>query len=132
MPIYEYTCEKCDAQVDVLQKMDEPGPPKCSNCGAEGSMARKVSRTSFVLKGGGWYSDLYGSAKKDAGSTAAPASSTATPTTGAQTAATSTATSDTSKKDSGGSGSSGGSTPPASGGTPSSGGGSSGSSASSA
>lgn len=123
MPIYEYTCEKCGTRIDVLQKMDEPAPAKCANCAAEGTMARQVSRTSFVLKGGGWYSDLYGSAKKDTG-TGTASTSTATP-------ATPAAASDSTKKDSGGTGgSSGGSTPPASGGTPSSSGGTSGSSAS--
>jgi predicted nucleic acid-binding Zn ribbon protein len=51
--------------VDVLQKMDDPAPKKCEACGAKGKMTKVVSRTSFVLKGGGWYSDLYGSKKKD-------------------------------------------------------------------
>ena len=31
-------------------------------------MQRMVSRSSFVLKGGGWYSDLYSSTKKGSGS----------------------------------------------------------------
>lgn len=64
MPIYEYQCEKCGTQVDVMQKIGEPPPKKCESCGAKGKMSRQVSRTSFVLKGGGWYSDLYGSTKK--------------------------------------------------------------------
>ena len=67
MPIYEYECAKCSATIDVLQKIDEPAPAKCEKCGAESSMSRMVSRTSFILKGGGWYSDLYSSAKKDPG-----------------------------------------------------------------
>lgn len=127
MPIYEYTCEKCGTRIDVLQKMDEPAPAKCANCAAEGTMARQVSRTSFVLKGGGWYSDLYGSAKKDAGATSTPSTTTSTST---STTAATPAASDATKKDSGGSGNSGGSTPPASGGTSSSSGGTGGSSAS--
>ena len=65
MPIYEYVCQKCQAQIDVFQKMNDPAPEKCETCGAEGSMNRVVSRTSFILKGGGWYSDLYSSKKKD-------------------------------------------------------------------
>src|SRR5687768_13822348 len=125
MPIYEYTCEKCGTRIDVLQKMDEPAPAKCSNCSAEGTMARQVSRTSFVLKGGGWYSDLYGSAKKD--STSATSSSPATSTSTASPATAPAA--DTAKKDSGGTGNSGGSSPPASGGSSSSSGGTGGSSA---
>src|SRR5438067_3261336 len=75
MPIYEYTCEKCGTKIDILQKMDEPAPLKCDQCGELGAMARQVSRTSFVLKGGGWYSDLYGSSKKDSiATTTSPAS----------------------------------------------------------
>jgi putative FmdB family regulatory protein len=65
MPIYEYACSKCGKVSDVLQKMNDPAPEKCEHCEAEGTLTRVVSRTSFVLKGGGWYSDLYGSSKKD-------------------------------------------------------------------
>lgn len=74
MPIYEYVCGQCERTIDVLQKVSEPAPEKCE-CGAEGSLSRKVSRTSFVLKGGGWYSDLYSSVKKDGGSSPGGASS---------------------------------------------------------
>ncbi len=129
MPIYEYACEKCGTKIDVLQKMDDPAPAECEQCHEKGTMARQVSRTSFVLKGGGWYSDLYGSSKKDASATTvSPASPPST-----DKASTTAKPADTApKKDSGGSGSSGGSTP-SSGGTPSPGGsGPSGSSASAA
>ncbi|MBX7101573.1 MAG: zinc ribbon domain-containing protein [Myxococcaceae bacterium] len=67
MPIYEYVCEACGKEVDLLQKMSDPAPEKCPSCSAEGKMVKRVSRTSFQLKGGGWYSDLYGSVKKDGG-----------------------------------------------------------------
>ncbi len=101
MPIYEYACQKCGNEVDVLQKMDDPPPTKCEKCGAKNKMVRRVSRTSFVLKGGGWGADLYGS-KKSGSSTsstgadaAAPAksdssSSSATPAPASSTASTST------------------------------------------
>lgn len=68
MPIYEYACKQCGKLNEVFQKVSDPGPGKCEGCGADGPLERVVSRTSFVLKGGGWYSDLYGSTKKDAGS----------------------------------------------------------------
>lgn len=64
MPIYEYVCEKCGKLNEVLQKVNDPAPEKCDGCGETGKMSRIVSRTSFQLKGGGWYSDLYSSAKK--------------------------------------------------------------------
>jgi putative FmdB family regulatory protein len=65
MPIYEYVCDKCGKLIDVLQKISDPPPARCESCGAEGPLTKCVSKTSFVLKGGGWYSDLYGSSKKD-------------------------------------------------------------------
>jgi putative FmdB family regulatory protein len=73
MPIYEYTCSQCQKVSDVLQKLNEPAPEKCPACGAEGSLSRIVSRTSFVLKGGGWGADLYGSKKAADKADSAPA-----------------------------------------------------------
>jgi putative FmdB family regulatory protein len=78
MPIYEYVCSTCQKLSDVLQKVDEPAPRTCPACGAEGTLARVVSRTSFVLKGGGWGADLYGSPKKS-GEAASPAGETNKP-----------------------------------------------------
>src|SRR4051812_16056884 len=130
MPIYEYACENCGNKVDVLQKMNDPAPEKCEKCGAEGKMARQVSRTSFVLKGGGWYSDLYGSSKKDSSSsspagssgstTTSPASTTTSPasTTSSipSTGSTGSGTSGSGTSGSGSSGSGGGSSSSGSGG----------------
>jgi putative FmdB family regulatory protein len=91
MPIYEYTCSKCHKLSDVLQKLSDPPPQRCPACGAEDTLTRVVSRTSFVLKGGGWGADLYGSPKKaseaatapgsDAGKTAGAPATPATPAT---------------------------------------------------
>ena len=67
MPIYEYVCKQCGKLTDILQKMNDPAPDACPGCGAKGPLERVISRTSFVLKGGGWYSDLYGSSRKDSG-----------------------------------------------------------------
>src|SRR5713226_10217643 len=66
MPIYEYVCSKCGKPNEVLQKFDDPTPEKCDACGARHTLSRMVSRSSFVLRGGGWYSDLYASTKKPA------------------------------------------------------------------
>jgi len=65
MPIYEYVCEKCGKLNDVLQKVSDPPPERCNGCGAKGKLTKIVSRSSFVLRGGGWYADLYSSPKKD-------------------------------------------------------------------
>jgi putative FmdB family regulatory protein len=63
VPIYEFVCEACGHLSEVMQKVSEPPPGKCKECGA-GPLARMVSRTTFQLKGGGWYSDLYATPKK--------------------------------------------------------------------
>lgn len=93
MPIYEYKCRQCGKEMELMHKVSDPAPDKCPECQATGSLEKLVSRTSFQLKGGGWYSDLYSSAKKtESASTTAPASSTA-PSSTAAPAAPSTSTS---------------------------------------
>ncbi|MFP2909101.1 FmdB family zinc ribbon protein [Pyxidicoccus sp. 3LFB2] len=88
MPIYEYACQSCGKTIDVLQKISDPTPAACTACGAEGSLSKVVSRSSFVLKGGGWYSDLYSSTKKDGGSSSDSSSSSSS---SASSSSTSTA-----------------------------------------
>jgi putative FmdB family regulatory protein len=61
MPIYEFNCAKCGKPTEVMQKLGER-PPPCPHCGSK-RMTRAVSKTSFALKGGGWYADLYSSPK---------------------------------------------------------------------
>jgi putative FmdB family regulatory protein len=78
MPIYEYQCSQCGQTIDVLQKLSDPAPATCAQCGAENSFRRKVSRTSFVLKGGGWSADLYSSRKKEAPSSGESGTATST------------------------------------------------------
>ena len=53
MPIYEYQCENCGRQFEVMQRMTEPLLATCESCG--GHVRRLISQTSFVLKGSGWY-----------------------------------------------------------------------------
>jgi len=64
VPIYEYLCESCESLTERIQKVNDPAPSKCPECGSR-KIAKLVSRTSFQLKGGGWYSDLYASPRKD-------------------------------------------------------------------
>ena len=62
MPIYEYKCSACGAVVEILQRMDATAPicAKCPQDAPEApAMVKQVSRSSFVLKGGGWASDGY-------------------------------------------------------------------------
>jgi len=53
MPIYEYKCEKCGNEHEVMQKMTEKPLTVCKSCG--GRLKKMISNTSFVLKGSGWY-----------------------------------------------------------------------------
>ncbi|MEB2345677.1 MAG: zinc ribbon domain-containing protein [Deltaproteobacteria bacterium] len=65
MPIYEYLCEKCGHEFEREQRITEDPVKTCPKCRAR-KVRRLISRTGFVLKGGGWYSDLYSSAKPGA------------------------------------------------------------------
>jgi putative FmdB family regulatory protein len=62
MPVYEYLCKACDHEFEREQRITEKPIKKCPRCGAM-KAKRLISRTSFVLKGGGWYSDLYSSSR---------------------------------------------------------------------
>ena len=61
MPIYEYACEKCKSEFEVEQRITDDPVKSCPKCRSR-KVKRLISRTSFVLKGSGWYSDLYSSA----------------------------------------------------------------------
>jgi putative FmdB family regulatory protein len=54
MPFYEYQCQACGAQVEVLQKITDAPLKKCPECGRS-RLAKLVSAPVFRLKGGGWY-----------------------------------------------------------------------------
>lgn len=75
MPIYEYSCSECGKTLDLIQKINDPVPETCQHCGAKGTLSKLVSRSSFVLKGGGWYSDLYGSSKNSSSTGSSKSSS---------------------------------------------------------
>jgi putative FmdB family regulatory protein len=53
MPIYEYVCEKCGSQIEVMQKVSDAPLKKCTKC--RGKLEKIISRASFQLKGSGWY-----------------------------------------------------------------------------
>ena len=65
MPIYEYQCDKCGNHIELMQKIGDPAPKRCEKC-RKGKMEKLFSRTSFQLKGSGWYVSDY--AKKPAAS----------------------------------------------------------------
>ena len=65
MPIYEYSCDQCRSVQEILQKVNEDAPKECPKCHSLGSLKKVVSNSSFHLKGGGWYKDLYSSPKDE-------------------------------------------------------------------
>ncbi|ANM29301.1 hypothetical protein ABI59_06400 [Acidobacteria bacterium Mor1] len=58
MPIYEYRCKDCENVIEVLLGMNARQPRKCKEC--SGTLEKMISRTSFQLKGGGWFDQGYG------------------------------------------------------------------------
>lgn len=65
MPVYEYRCEQCKKVFEYSHRMSDPSKTTCEECG--GALERLISRTAFQFKGGGWYKDLYSSAKPESG-----------------------------------------------------------------
>lgn len=65
MPIYEYECQNCGEIEEKIMKMSDPEPENCGHC-QKGPIGKVVSKSSFQLKGTGWYeTDFKGSGKKD-------------------------------------------------------------------
>jgi putative FmdB family regulatory protein len=54
MPFYEYQCQACGAQVEVMQKISDTPLKKCPECG-KSRLTKLISAPVFRLKGGGWY-----------------------------------------------------------------------------
>ncbi|MGQ9859206.1 MAG: FmdB family zinc ribbon protein [Thermodesulfobacteriota bacterium] len=57
MPIYEYKCDGCGKELEVMQRITDEPLRSCPSCG--GVMQRLISNTSFILKGTGWYATDY-------------------------------------------------------------------------
>ena len=65
MPIYEYVCKSCGHEFEEMQRFSDAPLEQCPMCHEQSSVQRKVSKSAFHLKGGGWYKDGYGSAKPE-------------------------------------------------------------------
>jgi putative FmdB family regulatory protein len=66
MPTYEYKCKACGNEFEYQQRISDPPKSECEQCG--GTLEKLISRSSFLLKGSGWYKDLYSSPKPAGGS----------------------------------------------------------------
>jgi putative FmdB family regulatory protein len=85
MPLYEYQCKECGRRTEKIQKYTDAELTVCPYC--NGALERTLTAPAIQFKGGGWYKDLYSSAKPaastggdaaksaDAGSASKPAES---------------------------------------------------------
>lgn len=71
MPTYEYACTSCAHEWEFEQSIKDAPLTECPACHAA-TARRQISRgTGFILKGSGWYADLYSSSKPPAKSDSA-------------------------------------------------------------
>ncbi|MCB2262849.1 MAG: zinc ribbon domain-containing protein [Candidatus Thiosymbion ectosymbiont of Robbea hypermnestra] len=63
MPFYEYRCEHCGHELEVLQKISDAPLVDCPEC-ARPALKKLVSAAGFRLKGGGWYETDFKGGKK--------------------------------------------------------------------
>ena len=75
MPIYEYRCDACEAQFEVMQKMSDDALEVCERCG--GHLRKVLHPVAIHFKGSGFYTTDYGRGSrgrpaKDDGETASP------------------------------------------------------------
>jgi putative FmdB family regulatory protein len=78
MPTYDYACDACGHEFERQQRITEKPLKKCPKCG-KNKARRMIGGGGFILKGGGWESDLYSGPSNKAASpskSAEPASST--------------------------------------------------------
>ena len=54
MPIYAFQCSHCGHSFDRLQKLSDPDPETCPDCGAQ-AIKRQLTAPAFRLSGSGWY-----------------------------------------------------------------------------
>lgn len=54
MPLYEYHCNHCNADTEVLQDIEDPPLTECPKC-HDHDVHKKISVSSFRLTGTGWY-----------------------------------------------------------------------------
>jgi len=90
MPIYEYKCKKCGKEYEMFQRITEPVLTSCKFC--KGPAQKLMSRTTFHLKGSGWYVTDYGGKKAPATETGKEEKTSAPSASDSATSTTSTAT----------------------------------------
>lgn len=62
MPLYDYRCEECGCEMEVLKRSDDPDP-KCPKCESE-KFKKKPNSASFELRGSGYYKAGFSGGKR--------------------------------------------------------------------
>lgn len=78
MPIYEFECAACARVSEHIMKVSDKNPEVCPHCGESKSLSKLMSRTSFVLKGQGWYETDFKKSPKSSSSSSSSSSTSAT------------------------------------------------------
>ena len=98
MPLYEYECTACRRRTEKIQKFSDPELTTCPHC--EGPLERVLSAPAVSFKGGGWYADLYSSAKpKSSSDSSSSSGSSSASTSNGSSASTPAATTTTASSD---------------------------------
>lgn len=71
MPIYEYYCNICGKEIELQQKVGDDAPtcnhdmdPEIDGVSYFHTMNKKISKSSFQLKGSSWAKDSYSRGNK--------------------------------------------------------------------
>jgi putative FmdB family regulatory protein len=91
MPTYSYLCDGCGGTFELEQRISEDPVKKCSLCGKL-QARRQIVSGNFILKGGGWYSDGYGSSSKSSSSSSSSSSDSSSSSSTSTSTSTSTPT----------------------------------------
>ena len=65
---YEYVCTACGHGWEAEQAISAAPLKTCPKCGTDHAKRQISGGAGFILKGGGWYADGYGSTKSGGGS----------------------------------------------------------------
>jgi len=65
---YEYVCTACGHGWEAEQAISASPLKTCPKCGTDHAKRQISGGAGFILKGGGWYADGYGSSKAGGGS----------------------------------------------------------------
>lgn len=72
---YEYVCTACHHAWEAEQSISEAPLKDCPSCHAATAKRQVSGGAGFILRGGGWYADGYGSTKKSSSSSESGSSS---------------------------------------------------------